>query len=90
VALVGFWEGFFVIAFHIASCALAGWGLAKGWGWQFYLLASLLHVFLEYSAILVQSEIVSDVQAELLIASWAMVVTGGVLWLRGRKAPVEA
>ena len=95
VALAGFWEGFFIIAFHIASCALAGWGLAKGWGWQFYLLASLLHAFLKYSSILVQSEIVSDVQAELLIASWAMVVTGGVLWLRWGKtanaaAPHEA
>ncbi len=29
MALAGFWERFFAVAFHIASCALAGWGLAR-------------------------------------------------------------
>jgi len=89
VALAGFWERFFVIGCHTASCALAGWGLAKGWGWQFYLLASFLHAFLNYSALLLQAGLVSAVQAELLIAAWTLLVTGGALWLRERKlAPV--
>ena len=52
VALAGFWERFFAVAFHIAVSALAGYGLAKGWGWQFYLLASFLHAFNNYCVIL--------------------------------------
>jgi len=85
VALAGFWERFFVIGYHTASCALAGWGLAKGWGWQFYLLVSFLHAFLNYSVLLVQSGLISGIQAELFIAVWALLVTGGATWLRGRE-----
>ena len=33
VALAPFWERFFAVAFHIAVSALAGYGLARGWGW---------------------------------------------------------
>ncbi|MFC1950350.1 hypothetical protein ACFLWD_01640 [Chloroflexota bacterium] len=88
MALAPFWERFFVVAFHTASCALAGWGLAKGWGWQFYLLASLTHAIINYSAVLFGAGIVTLVQLEIYIAVWAILVTGGVLWLRWRK-PAE-
>ena len=85
VALAPFWERFFTVAFHIASCALAGWGLAKGWGWQFYLLASFLHGFLNYSVVVFQSGLMTGIQLEILVAVWAALVTGGALWLRWRK-----
>ena len=88
VALAPFWERFFVVAFHTASCALAGWGLARGWGWQFYLLASSLHGFLNYSAVVLQSGLITAIQIEIFVAVWAMLVTGGALWLRWRK-PAE-
>jgi len=88
VALAGFWERFFAVAFHIASCALAGWGLAKGWGWQFYLLASFLHGFLNYSVVLLRSGVITTVQLEIFAAVWAVLVTGGALWLRWRKTAV--
>ncbi|MFC1897388.1 hypothetical protein ACFLX8_02320 [Chloroflexota bacterium] len=88
VALAGFWERFFAVAFHIASCALAGWGLAKGWGWQFYLLASFLHGFLNYSVVLLQSGLFTIVHMEIYAAVVAALVTGVVLWLRWRK-PAE-
>jgi RsiW-degrading membrane proteinase PrsW (M82 family) len=88
VALAPFWERFFVVAFHTASCALAGWGLAKGWGWQFYLLASFLHAFINYSAVLLISGLITGIQIEIFVAVWAMLVTGGALWLRWRK-PAE-
>jgi uncharacterized membrane protein YhfC len=88
VALAGFWERFFTIALHIAMSALAGYGLAKGWGWQFYLLASFLHAFANYSAVLFQSGLITIIQVEIFIAVWAMLVTGGALWLRWRK-PAE-
>ncbi|MFC1873493.1 hypothetical protein ACFLW3_01610 [Chloroflexota bacterium] len=91
LALAVFWERFFVIAFHTAVSALAGWGLAKGWGWQFYLLASMLHGLTNYAIILLQAGIMNDVQIELFIAVIAVLVTTAALWLRWRKTtePVE-
>jgi len=86
MALVGFWERFFVVAFHTATSALAGWGLAKGWGWQFYLLASFLHALINYSVILLQMEFLSIVQMEVLVAVVAALVTAAALWLRWRKS----
>jgi len=88
VALAPFWERFFTVAFHTASCALAGWGLAKGWGWQFYLLAAFLHGFLNYSVVALHLGLVTGIQLEIFFAVWAMLVTGGALWLRWRK-PAE-
>jgi len=90
VALAGFWERFFAVAFHTAASALAGYGLAKGWGWQFYLLAAFLHAFLNYSVLFLQSGLLSLVQVEIFIAVWAVLVTGGALWLRWRKLAVVA
>ncbi len=93
LALAGFWERFFAVAFHTAASALAGWGLAKGWGWQFYLLASFLHAFLNYSVVFLQSGLITIVQLEIFAAVWAVLVTGGALWLRWRQetlmAPVQ-
>jgi len=88
VALAPFWERFFTVAFHTASCALAGYGLAKGWGWQFYLIASFLHGFLNYSVILLQSGALTIVGVEIFIAIVVVLVTVGALWLRWRK-PAE-
>ena len=85
VALAPFWERFFTVAFHTAVSALAGYGLAKGWGWQFYLLASFLHAFINYSVVLLQSGLITGIQMEIFAAVWAMLVTGGALWLRWRK-----
>ena len=86
VALGAFWESFFVIGVNVAVCALAGWGLARGWGWKFYLIAAFAYFVMNYSAVLVGSELISAVQAEFLIAAWALIVTGVVLWLREKKS----
>ena len=88
VALAPFWERFFTVALHTAMSALAGYGLAKGWGWQFYLLAAFLHGFLNYSVVALQSGLITGIQLELFVAVWAILVTGGVLWLRWRE-PAE-
>jgi len=88
IALAGFWERFFAVAFHIAASALAGWGLAKGWGWQFYLLASFLHFLLNYSTLFLHKGIVTTFQIEIIIAVFATIIFGVVLWLRWRK-PAE-
>jgi len=81
-ALIPFIDRFFVIAFSTASTALTGYGLAKGKGWQFYLIASILNVVLNYSALLIPAKIFSLVQVEIFIAIWALIVTGVALWLR--------
>ena len=86
IALAGFWERFFAVAFHIAISALAGYGLARGWGWQFYLLASFLHAFLNYSVVLLQLGLITVIQLEIFAAVWAALVTGVALWLRWRKS----
>ena len=84
-ALAGFWERFFTVTAHIAFSALAGYGLAKGWGWQFYLIASVLHGLLNYGTILYHAELLTNIQVEIYIAVLAVVVTAWALWLRWRK-----
>ena len=86
IALGGFWETFFVVGIQIASCALAGWGLAKGWGWQFYLLAAFVYFFPSYSYVLISKELITGMQAEFFIAAWALIATAVVFWLRERKS----
>ena len=86
MALAGFWERFFAVAFHIAASALVGWGLARGWGWQFYLLAAFLHSLLNYSVALLQAGIFTIIHVEIYAAVIAVIVTAGALWLRWRKS----
>lgn len=86
LALAPFWERFFTVGFHIAVSALAGYGLFKGLGWQFYLVASFLHGLLNYSAVLRMSGVMAVSQLEIYVAVVAAVVTAIVLWLRWRKA----
>ena len=88
IALAGFWERFFAVAFHIAVSALTGYGLARGWGWQFYLLAAFLHASLNYSVILLQSGVFTIVHLEIYAAVAAVLVTGVSLSLRWRKSEV--
>jgi len=85
MALLGFWERFFTVAAHIAFSALAGYGLARGRGWQFYLIASGLHGLLNYGAILWQAGLLTDLHVEIYVAVLAVLVTAWALWLRWRK-----
>ncbi len=81
----GFWERFFVVAAHTAFSALAGYGLARGRGWQFYLIASVLHGLLNYSVVLLLAGLLTTVPVEIYIAVIAVLVTAWALWLRWRK-----
>ena len=85
LALMGFWERFISVAFHIAVSALAGYGLAKRLGWQFYLIVSLLHGLTNYSVILLQKGLLTSVQVEIYIAVLAVAISAVVLWLRWYK-----
>ncbi len=86
IALATFWERFFTVAFHIAASALAGYGLAKGWGWQFYLIAAGLHTLLNYSIVLLSLGLFGTVGLEIYIAVVATLIAAVALWLRWRKS----
>jgi RsiW-degrading membrane proteinase PrsW (M82 family) len=83
---MGLWERFFTVALHISLGALSGWGLAKGWGWQFYLIAALIHSISNYSIILVQTGQITDIQIEIFIAVIAVILFGTIAFLRWRKS----
>ncbi len=84
-----YWDSFFSVGFHIAASALAGYGLAKGKGYQFYLLAAFLNALITYGAVLrVQFEW-TVLQVEMYIAVVTVLVIAGALWLRWRKADDE-
>jgi len=82
LGIAGFWERFFVVGFHISAAALAGYGLAKGKGWQFYLLAAVLHGILNYAVVLLFKEYITLVQLEVWVAVVAVLVAAAVLILR--------
>ena len=90
MALAGFWERFFTLAAHTAFSALAGYGLARGRGWQFYLIASALHGLLNYSVVLLQAGFFTALHAEIYVAAVAVLITTWVLWLRWRKGTATA
>ena len=85
IAFLGFFERFSAVGFHIAVSALAGYGLVRGRGWQFYLIAALLHSILNYSVVLIQKDIFNAVQLELYALVLTFAVTAVVLWLRWKK-----
>ncbi len=83
--IAAFWERFFTIAFHTASAALTGWGLARGYGWQFYLIASFVHFLSNYTIILLQKGFLTSFPIEIIIAIIAVLLFATVEWLRWRK-----
>jgi RsiW-degrading membrane proteinase PrsW (M82 family) len=85
LGFAGFWERFFTVGFHISSTALASWGLSKGLGWQFYLIASVLHFLLNYTVIFFQKGLLDTIQIEVVIAIIAAILFSIVFWLRWRK-----
>lgn len=91
-ALSPLWERFFVVAAHTAFSALAGYGLATDRGWQFYLIAAGLHSLLNYTAVLLQAQLVSAITVEILIAVLSIGATAWALVLRhaGEGAPWTA
>jgi RsiW-degrading membrane proteinase PrsW (M82 family) len=89
LAIAGFWERFFVVGFHVAISALAGYGLARGKGWQFYLIAGGLHWLLNYAVVLLQKGYFTLVQLETYVAVLAIIVSAVVIWLRWRKPEGE-
>jgi RsiW-degrading membrane proteinase PrsW (M82 family) len=89
MGIAPYWERFFTIGFHIAASAIAGYGLAKGLGWQFYLIAAGLHALINYSVIIYQKGYFSLTGMEIYIAVVAVLVAIAAIMLRYRKGNVE-
>jgi RsiW-degrading membrane proteinase PrsW (M82 family) len=85
IGLAGFWERLFAVGFHIAVAGLSGYGLARGKGWQFYIIAAFLHGALNYSVVLLQKGVFNTTGIEIYAAIFAAALTAVVLWLRWKK-----
>ncbi|OGO17587.1 MAG: hypothetical protein A2Z15_08600 [Chloroflexi bacterium RBG_16_50_11] len=84
-ALIPFWDRFWAVAMHIAVSAIAGYGLAKGKGWQFYLLAAVLHSLVSYFILPFRKGLLTSTQIEIIMAAAAALIMLAALWLRWRK-----
>lgn len=69
-----FWESLFIVAMHVTAGALTGYGLAKGWGWLFYLLASLMHTGLYIITFLIHSHVISHIYGDLALTVYVEVI----------------
>ena len=92
IGIAPFWERLFAVGFHIAVSALVGYGLAKGKGWQFCLIGSVLHGLMNYGIVIYQyfsqvrgSNIITPVRLEVFIAVLAVIVTAVALILHSRQ-----
>ena len=93
----GFWGTFFTVAAQIAFSAVVGYGLARGRGWQFYLIASALHGLLDMalrifpgSTYFIYGNPTASLGASVYTAVLASLVTAWALWLRWRKTKTTA
>jgi RsiW-degrading membrane proteinase PrsW (M82 family) len=89
LALIPFWERFWMLAFHISVSSLVGYGLARGRGWQFYLIGAGLHTLMNYIVLPHSKGLITTNQVEIYVAAVAALVTIAVLWLRWRKGKEE-
>lgn len=85
LALLPFWERFFTVAFHAAASAIAGWGLARGRGWQFYLISSSAHAVLNYSVVLYSKGYFDQLQVSFYVAALSAAAAAAALCLRFKK-----
>jgi hypothetical protein len=76
---------FFTIGFHTAAGALSGYGLSKGKGWQFYLIAAGSHALLNYVTLFVQKNYFNLAELVLWIGVITMAISVWVLLLRWGK-----
>ncbi len=83
--LLPFWDRFWAVAMHIAVSAIAGYGLAKGKGWQFFLLAAVLHSLVGYIILLFRKGMLTSNQVEIILAAASALIMLAALWLRWRK-----
>ncbi len=85
VALLGFYERFVTVPFHVGTAALSGYGYATGRTWRFLLVAILLHTAANWSALFLQAKVLGALEVEGWITVVSALAIGAALWLRYRR-----
>jgi RsiW-degrading membrane proteinase PrsW (M82 family) len=85
IVILVFLERFFSVAFHAGTTAVAGWGLAKGKGWQFYLIVAGIQFAFNYISVLLSAKILNVMAVEIALYLISMGVMAWALWLRWGK-----
>jgi len=90
-AIAGFWDSFFTVGVHITLSALIGYGLAKGKGWQFFLIGVGFHLVYNYRRVLYNAGNLTIFQTEIYAAAFALVLVAVVLmWFQRKSGEIEA
>ncbi len=79
-----FWERFFTIGFNTGVAAMVGYGLARGKGWQYLLVAAGFHALFNYTGYFYAKQYLGLTQVEVLLALIAVIITAVVLIVRYR------
>jgi hypothetical protein len=92
IVIIPFIERFLIMGFHISAIAIAAYGLAKGKWWQYSLIVAALYFILNYITVLMGTQILPALYAELILFVISILTAAGALWLRWHKPkqPVPA
>ncbi len=88
--LLPFWIYFWMIACHIGISAVLGYGLGKGKGGAYYILAAFLHALVAYVTVLTVNGTITSNQMGIILAVAGLIIISLSLWLRWRKYGEEA
>jgi hypothetical protein len=69
-----FWESMFIVAMHVTTGAMTAYGLAKGWGWLYYLFAALMHIGLYLIIALIHGEVIPHIYGDLILTVYVEVI----------------
>ena len=82
--IIDFWLRFFSIGFQMAASAMVGYGLARGRGWQYWLVASGFHALFLYGAYFYAKGYFGLPALGVYVAFVAVILTAVVLIVRYR------
>ncbi len=82
--IAGFWVAFFTIGLNTALSAMVGYGLARGKGWQYFLVAGGFHALFLYGHYFNAENYFDVVQLSVYIAVIAVILSAIVLLVRYR------
>lgn len=89
VSYLSFVERFFAVALFAGTTALCGYGLAKGKGWQAYLIfAGVLCVY-QYISLLMSAKMFDLWATEIIMTLLSAAAAGLALWLYWKKTKPE-
>jgi hypothetical protein len=82
---LAFFERFLGVALFAGTTALVGYGLAKGKGWQAYLIMSAVHFVYTYCSLLLAAKVLNLPATEVILSLLSLAAIGLALWLYWKK-----